>query len=144
MAKFTVSMKICSVSQESPPGRASRERAVGRATPGESPKIPDTALFRRSDGRICPEPQGWDGPAVTEAARAGGCHRLAPEPGTACRRRWQGLGRALRGLWRQSSSFCGGERRGSVISHCFLVASCVFYPFPSRSWETCSLSQAFL
>lgn len=38
-------MKICSISQESPPGQASWEQAVGRAAPGESPKIPDTASF---------------------------------------------------------------------------------------------------
>lgn len=39
-------MKICSISQESPTGQASWEQAVGRAVPGESPKIPDPALLR--------------------------------------------------------------------------------------------------
>lgn len=47
MAKFTVSLKICSISGKSPPGRASWGWLVGGAVPGESPKIPDTDLIHR-------------------------------------------------------------------------------------------------
>lgn len=47
MAKFTASLKICSISGKSPPGRASWGWVVGRAVPGECPKIPDTDLIHR-------------------------------------------------------------------------------------------------
>lgn len=57
MAKFTGSRKICFVSQESPLGKC-WEQAVGRVTPGESPRSPGPASLAEGRG-ICPaqEPQ---------------------------------------------------------------------------------------
>lgn len=127
------------------------EQAVGRAVQGESPKIPDMALLRSLSvagamGRSAPNPR--DEPAVTEAVCAGWCCYLDYTVTRAKGSRL--LQPQVSGSWLCSLRvvetelvLLPGESSCIFIFHCFLVAARMFYPFPNRFWETCSLSQAF-
>lgn len=123
-------MKICSISQESPPGRASWEQAVGRAVPGESPKIPDTALLRSRSvvGAMvgsAPNPRDerrWPKPPVRGDAAEGG-RVLQPQASGS----WLCSLRAVE----TELVLRPGESSCVCVFPCFLVASCMFYPFPT-------------
>lgn len=130
MAKFTVSMKICSISQKSPPGLASWEQAVGRAFPGESPRIPDMALLHSRSipgAMVGSAPNPRDEPAVTEAACAGWCCRV--KCAVTCAR-----GSHLLRPWASGSWLCSLR---AVETELFLLpgeSSCVFLSFTVFLW----------
>lgn len=90
-----------------------------------------------SGGRACPEPEGRA--AVTHLPRAVTPPKAAAPAAAGVRV----LVVLTEGCGDTACPPAWGELMCVCIFPCFLVASCMFYPFPNRSWETCSLSQAF-